>query len=475
MTDTLDLFALLQFVNHHLELVLVFVLLFAGIYFTFLFRGMQFRSFPQMIAAVSEGKTYQVGEEKNSKSLSSFQAFCVSTASRVGTGNLAGVATAISIGGPGAIFWMWAMALISSSSSFVENILGQLYKTKAQNGSYIGGPAHYISRGLQQHWLGIFFAISLIICFGIGFNSVQANTIAKAFESSFDISPLTVGLAISALTAYLIFGGNQRLAQIASFVVPIMAGIYILVSLYIVLANYALIPKIFGLIFDGAFGWGSITGGIVGEQMKKAVTMGIKRGLFSNEAGMGSSPNVGASAQVSHPVKQGMTQTLGVFLDTLVICTCTAFLILLSDQHAVTDFKGIQLTQAAVAVHVGEWGIYFIAFSILLFAFSSIMGNHFYAENNVRFISENRWVILIYRCVIVTMVFLGATSSMDLVWELSDVSMSMMALINLVAIIALAPIAKMVYQDYVSQHKMGKNPVFSKNNLPKEVKNIEEW
>ena len=470
----MDFSQILSVMNEYLEVVLITVLIFSGLYFTILFKGVQFRSLPEMLAAVSEKKSYSAQEAKSKKTLSSFQAFCVSAASRVGTGNLAGIATAISIGGPGAIFWMWTMAFMGSSSSFAENILGQLYKKRTENGTYTGGPAHYIEKGLGKRWLGIIFAISLIICFGLGFNSVQSNTIASALEKSFNIDPHYVGLVLAALTAYIIFGGDERVAKMASWIVPIMASLYILVSLYIMLINYAVLWDIFVLILSEAFSFKSFAGGLIGDQMKKAMLIGIKRGLFSNEAGMGSSPNVGASAQVSHPVKQGLTQTLGVFLDTLIICTCTAFLILLSNQHLDLSLRGIQLTQAATAFHVGDWGVYFIAFCVLLFAFSSIIGNHFYAENNVRFISDNRWFILLYRVGIVAMVFFGSISAMDLVWDLADVSMSIMALINLVVILWLSPIAKKLYQDYLKQKKEGKNPTFEKTTFP-EIKNIDAW
>ena len=386
--------------------ILIIMLLGCAVWFTIKSRFVQFRMIGEMIRLLgdSAGKG-----EKGEKHISSFQAFAVSLASRVGTGNLAGVATAVAIGGPGSVFWMWLIALLGSSSAFVESTLAQLYKEKGKD-SFIGGPAYYMLHGLGLRWMGVLFAVLISIHFGFAFNSVQSNTICAAWEGAFGIDHAWIGAILTVLTLIVIFGGIQRIAKVSSIVVPVMALGYIALALGIVLFNITRLPAVIETILSNAFGWEQAIGGSVGA----ALMQGIKRGLFSNEAGMGSAPNVAATAHVSHPVKQGLIQALGVFTDTLIICTCTAFIILFSGAPLDGSINGVQLTQQALSNEVGSIGSTFVALAILLFAFSSIIGNYYYGEANIRFITSKRSVLFIYRILVGGMVMFGALASLDL-------------------------------------------------------------
>ena len=447
--------------------ILIAMLIIVGLYFTFKTKFVQFRNIKEMFILLNDGAT----NDKEKNSVSSFQAFCISTASRVGTGNLAGIATAISIGGPGAIFWMWLIALIGSASSFIESTLAQIYKKK-DGDNYIGGPAYYMEKGLKKRWMGILFAILITIAFGLVFNSVQANTIALSLNNSFGFNKVIVGSIITILTIVIIFGGVNRIAKVSSIIVPIMAIAYILVALFIVIKNITALPEVFKMIFENAFGIHQVVGGGIGA----ALMQGIKRGLFSNEAGMGSAPNAAATATVSHPVKQGFIQTLGVFTDTLIICSCTAFIILLSDVPLDGSVKGIELTQLAINYQVGSWGGIFISICILLFAFSSIVGNYYYGETNIQFITNKKIYLSIYRIFVGLMVFFGSLVSMDIVWNLADVFMGLMAIINLIAIVLLSKIAFKALDDYMGQKKSGiKDPVFNASSIPELDNEITEW
>ena len=359
--------------------VLIIMLLGCAFRFTFKTRFVQFRMFREMIRVLGDSANKAHEGEKH---ISSFQAFAVSLASRVGTGNLAGVATAIAVGGPGAVFWMWIIALLGSASAFVESTLAQLYKRKGKE-SFIGGPAYYMRYGLGLNWMGILFAILISVTFGFAFNSVQSNTICAAMQGSFGFDPRIVGAVLTVLTLAIIFGGIQRIAKVSSVIVPVMALGYVALASGIVLFNITELPAVIKLIVSSAFGWEQAAGGTIGA----ALMQGIKRGLFSNEAGMGSAPNVAATASVTHPVKQGLIQTLGVFTDTLLICTCTAFIILFSGAPLDGSVNGVQLTQHALTLEVGKAGGIFVAVAIFLFAFSSIIGNYYYGEANIRFIT----------------------------------------------------------------------------------------
>ena len=448
--------------------ILVIMLLGCAIWFTIRTRFVQFHMLKEMIRLLGESTFQNKGKAHQ---ISSFQAFAISLASRVGTGNLAGVATAISIGGPGAVFWMWIIALLGASSAFVESTLAQLYKVRGKD-SFIGGPAYYMKKGLKQPWMGVVFAILIIFTFAFSFNTVQSNTICAAFEQAFQIEHTLMGVILTSLTLLVIFGGIQRIAKVSSIIVPLMALSYILLAFTIVLMNIPRLPEVIELIIANAFGWEQALGGGIGITLMQ----GIKRGLFSNEAGMGSAPNVAATANVSHPVKQGLIQTLGVFTDTLVICTCTAFIILISGMYIHGETNGIQLTQMALDNEIGSGGSTFVAIAILFFAFSSIIGNYFYGEANLRYLTENHKIIFIFRVLCSTMIMLGALSSLDLVWGIADICMGLMAIFNLIAITLLGKYAFRLLEDYRSQKKNGtKDPVFTKDKMKDIEQDIECW
>ena len=448
--------------------ILVALLLGCAVWFTLRTRFVQFRMIKEMVRLLGDSGGKGDAKEKH---ISSFQAFAISIASRVGTGNLAGVATAIAVGGPGAVFWMWVIALLGASSSFVESTLAQLYKIKGKD-SFIGGPAYYMRKGLKQPWMGALFAVLITITFGFAFNSVQSNTLCAAFEGAFGFDHAVVGGIITALTLTIIFGGVQRIAKVSSIIVPIMALGYIFLALFIVIMNVKHLPGVIELIIENAFGWEQALGGGIGM----ALMQGIKRGLFSNEAGMGSAPNVAATADVTHPVKQGLIQTLGVFTDTLVICTCTAFIILFSGLASTGEANGIKLTQMALNNEIGDIGTIYVAVAILFFAYSSILGNYYYGEANVRYITRQRWAIPVYRISVCGMVMFGALASLDLAWGLADIAMGFMTICNLIAIVLLGKYAFRLLEDYRIQKRSGiKNPVFTKDRMKDIEEDLECW
>lgn len=447
--------------------VMVPLLIIVGLIFTFRTKFVQVIHFKDMIRLLTEGTS-----KDDEKGISSFQAFCMSTASRVGTGNLAGVALAISIGGAGAIFWMWLLAIIGGASSFIESTLAQIYKVK-DGDTYRGGPSYYIQQGLNQRWLGIVFAILITITFGLVFNSAQSNTISEALITVFNndsIKPIYIGIILAIITALIIFGGVKRIAKVSGVIVPIMAVLYIGIAFVVIILNIKEIPAVISLIFRNAFGFEEIVGGTFGGM----VMIGIKRGLFSNEAGMGSAPNAAATAEVSHPVKQGLIQTLGVFTDTILICTCTAMIILLSDVYTVGEVSGIALTQKALSSHIGGFGNIFIAVCIFFFAFSSIIGNYYYGETNLEFINTSKTLLIVYRVFVVVMVILGTIAPLGVVWAASNIFMSLMALINLIVILLLGKKALDALEDYRKQKREGKNPVFTKKSI-EGIENVECW
>lgn len=448
--------------------ILIIMLLGCAIWFTFKTRFVQFRMIKEMIKLLGDSTEKTKNGEKH---ISSFQAFAVSLASRVGTGNLAGVATAIAVGGPGAVFWMWIIALLGASSAFVESTLAQLYKRRGKD-SFIGGPAYYMERGLGLRWMGVCFAVLISITFGFAFNSVQSNTICAAWEGAFGFDHRIIGGILTVLTILIIFGGIQRIAKVSSIIVPVMALGYVALALGIVLFNIGKLPAVLELIINNAFGWEQAIGGSIGA----ALMQGIKRGLFSNEAGMGSAPNVAATADVSHPVKQGLIQTLGVFTDTLIICTCTAFIILFSGAPLDGSVNGVQLTQHALTNEVGSVGSIFVAIAILLFAFSSIIGNYYYGEANIRFVTQKRSVLFTYRLLVGGMVMFGALASLDLAWSLADITMGLMTICNLIAISLLSRQAFLLLKDYIAQKQKGIiSPVFDKNSIPELTDKAECW
>ena len=441
--------------------ILIYLLLGVGIFFTVRTGFVQFRRFGMA------AKTMMGSRSRTCKThVSPFQAFCTSLAARIGTGNMAGVAVAIYLGGPGAVFWMWMIALLGMATSFAENILAQIYKTNNGDGTFRGGPAYYIEKALGQRWLGIIFSISLIIAFGLAFNSVQANSIAAAF-STYDIAPEYIGAALAIVSSIIIFGGVRSIFRATEVIVPVMALGYLAVSIIVVLMNISELPAVFSLIFKSAFGLETVAGGGVGYMVSQAMMNGIKRGLFSNEAGMGSAPNAAAVAQSTHPVNQGLMGMLGVFLDTIVVCTATAAIILISGMlEPGSGLTGIALTQQALSSQVGDWGSHMVAIAILLFAFSSIIANYYYGESNLRFIKDSKALIMGYRLVVVAMVFIGASSELQAVWNFADLSMGVMALINLVAIMLLSGIVIQVLKDYDEQVSAGMEPVFNRRKFP---------
>ena len=474
----MDLNELITLVNDAIwGYVLIFVLVACGVWFTFKTRFVQFRMVGEMFRLLTDSAVNTVEEQvkeqkkgETSKHISSFQAFAVSVATRVGTGNLAGVASAIAIGGPGSVFWMWLIALIGSATAFVESTLAQLYKQKHKD-SFIGGPAYYIQKGLKQRWMAITFAILITCQFGLSNNSIQANTICGAMQEAFGWSPLWVGLFLAILALFIVFGGIQRIAQVSAVLVPVMAVGYLLLAIVIIIMNIGLIPDVFKIIVEDAFGIQQIAGGGIGA----TIINGVKRGLFSNEAGEGSAPNVAATASVSHPVKQGLIQALGVFTDTLLVCSCTSFIILISGLYKVPELNGIALTQTALQSEVGAMGPIFIAVAILLFAFSSIIGNYYYGEANIRFITPNNTVMTIYRiCSAGVMVMFGALASFELVWNIVDFFMAFLTACNLIAIVILGRYAFRLLDDYRQQKRKGiKEPVFHRRQLPEIEDEIE--
>ncbi len=450
--------------------LLIGLLLIAAVWFTFKSRGVQFRMFGEMWRLLAaSGKKEGDGKKDSHHTVSSFQAFAVSIASRVGTGNLAGVATAIAIGGAGSIFWMWVIALLGSASAFVESTLAQLYKVRGEN-SFKGGPAYYIQKGLGKRWWAVIFAVLISITFGLAFNSVQSNTMTAAAKVSFGWDPLIVGAIITIASMLVIFGGIQRISRFSEIVVPVMAIAYILLALFILIINVGKIPHMFATIVSEAFTGSAALGGGVGS----ALLMGIKRGLFSNEAGEGSAPNVAATASVSHPVKQGLLQSLAVFTDTLLICTCTAFIILMSGIYENGE-SGIALTQSALESEVGSIGSTFVAVAVFFFAFTSIVSNYYYGETNLQFISSKKWLVTAYRILVGCIVMVGAVTSLEFVWGMADIFMGLMTLCNLLAIFLLGKYAMRLLRDYQAQRKAGKNPVYHSSTIPEIADETECW
>lgn len=438
--------------------ILIIMLVGTGIYFTIRTRGVQFRLLKDGIKSMLEKSGV---DEDGNKKVSSFQALMISTASRVGTGNIAGIATAIAAGGPGAVFWMWVTAIIGGASAFIESTLAQVYKVKV-DGQFRGGPSYYMEKALGKRWMGVLFSVLLIICFAYGFNGLQSYNISSALEYyipnySDTLFPMLVGIVLAVLTGLVIWGGVHRIGFISSVLVPVMALAYILMGIVTMIMHITELPNIFALIFKSAFDVKAIMGGFAGS----AVVIGIKRGLFSNEAGMGSAPNASASADVNHPVQQGLVQVISVFIDTLMVCSSTAMMLFVSGvQGESGTLDGIPYVQAAISKNVGEWGIHFITFAIFAFAFSSLIGNYYYAESNILFIKNNKVLLNAFRVTCVVAIFLGAQADFSLAWNLADVTMGFMAIVNIIAILLLGNVAIKVLKHYEQQKKDGKEIKF---------------
>lgn len=473
LNDTL--MALVDKLNGPLWDFLVIFLVAVGLFYTLITGAVQLRLFLHSIKIMKNSR--KVGDDDHG--ITPFQAFVTGLASRVGVGNVAGVAIAIAIGGPGAVFWMWITAFLGMSSAFVESSLAQLFKIRDPlNKQFRGGPAYYITQGLKQKWLGVVFAIALILTYGFVFNAVQSNSIVSATDHAwgwnqanpviFNTEISLVGIGLVILTAAVIFGGIKRISKVAESFVPFMAILYLIVAVYIAIINLPMLPEMFALIFREAFNFDAAAGGFFGSMVSAAMMAGIKRGLFSNEAGMGSAPNAAAASDVKHPVNQGLVQMLGVFVDTFIVCTCTAIIILASGLYGESSYSGVQLTQMSLEAQIGSWGSDFLAIILFMFCYSSVIGNYAYAESNMQFINNNPTIMTIFRVLVCVMVYIGSIMSIPLVWNAADLFMGIMATINLFAIVLLTPYLMMLLKDYTSQLKRGvKDPEFKLDQHPK--------
>lgn len=457
---------IISFINDALySYVLIIILVLGGVFFTFRTRFAQFRLFKEQIKSVKE--------KPNKNGVSSFQALMVSTASRVGTGNIIGVSTAICMGGFGSVFWMWIIAIIGAASALIESTLAQIYKRRGPDGSF-GGPAYYIETALKCRPLAIVFSVLLIITYGFGFNMLASYNLQSTFSAygfyNPDYTPWIIGFVVAALVCYCLFGGGKRIAKTTEILVPLMGVAYVLIAVIIVLINVTSLPDIFGRIFSEAFDFKAIFGGFSGS----AVMYGIKRGLFSNEAGVGSAPNASAAADVDHPVKQGLVQVLSVFIDTVLICSATAFMCMSSGVEPSEALSGAAYIQAALSKTLGDFGPLFITVSMMLFAFTTLLGNLFYVDKcwgHIAGREPSKNFKQIYYIIASLIIFVGAGLSADFLWNVADITMGLMTLINMPVIIILSKYAVAAIKDYELQRKQGKNPVFyAKNiNLPHDV------
>lgn len=449
--------------------LIIIVLVGSGLWYTLSTRFVQVRMLKEMVWLLTSG----FGEKTTGSTISSFQAFCVSTASRVGVGNIAGVAIAIVTGGPGAVFWMWVIAFMGCATGFIESTLAQIYKLPREGGAFHGGPAYYIQNALKSPGIAKLFAVLLSVTFGLIYVSVQANTIALSVETAFGVTPLITALVLCVLTAMVIFGGMSRIAKFTEWLVPFMAGLYIIVALIIVVLNIEKVPGMFALIIHDAFSPQAAVGGGIGT----AIMTGIKRGLFSNEAGEGSVPNAAATADVSHPIQQGLVQSFGVYVDTWIVCSASAFIVLLTGQYTIGgELTGIALAQASLASVFGSLAPSAVAVMIFLFAFSSVVGNYYYGEINIAFFEGNtRLYLNVFRVLVVAMVLFGSLAELSLVWNLADLFMGFLALTNLYAIARLAKYVHIAFADYLEQKKRGiANPTFDPAIMPDKT-GIHAW
>ncbi len=440
-----------------------------AVWFTYKLGGLQFRYFPLMIRQLLESNN-SADKSDGGKHVSSFHAFVVSLASRIGTGNLAGVASAIFVGGPGAIFWMWVMALFGSATAFVEATLAQLYKRRGKDAFY-GGPAYYMLHGLHSRWLGVLFSICMTITFGMANQIMQSNQISTSLADTIGLSPLSFAIALSVLTGVIIIGGIHRIARFSAIVVPFMAVAYMLLAIYVIGSNITAVPEMLRIIVSDAFGLEQATGGAIGI----TVMQGVKRGLFSNEAGEGSAPNAAAVAETSHPAKQGLVQALGVFTDTLLVCTCTAMIILLSGVYKTGDADGILLTTRSLETEIGPAARYFVSVAIFFFAYSSIIGNYYYGETAMRYISTKKSVLRVYQAFTVVMVILGGILVLDEIWSLIDLCMCSIVVLNVYAILRLSPKVVFLWKNYREQLSENRNPEFRKEMMAKHKDDLEAW
>lgn len=439
--------------------ILIFTLIPIGLIFTIWSRGVQFRLFGSMFSVLGQGFQHETDQP------SSFQALALSVAGRVGGGNIAGVAVAMALGGPGAIFWMWIVGLVGMATSYFECTLAQVYKQKEPNGDFRGGPAYYIKHGLGKKLgpaapvMGIIYSLLLLVTFGFAFICFQSFAVTNSVESAFAVPRWLSALILAAVVGVVIFGGVRRISAVVEFIVPIMAIFYAILGLLVLLLNFNEIPAAFSTIFTSAFGLNEAVGGGIGA----AIMQGVRRGLFSNEAGLGSAPNVAAAAYVEHPAQQGMVQSLSVFIDTIIMCTVTALIIILSTQSYIgNDADGVVMTQLALADHIGNWAEYFIAFALFLFALSSIMYSYYLGETAVDYyLQDNQIAFNAYRFIVLGFVMFGALLDLQAVFGFADVTMGLLAIVNLIAVAMLFPIGLRVMKDFDDQRKAGvKVPIF---------------
>ncbi len=448
--------------------VVLAMLVGCSLYFTVRLGFVQFRHLGEMLQQLRGSvSTTQPDASQQRHTVNSFQAFAISLASRVGTGNLAGVASAIAVGGAGAVMWMWVMALLASATAFMEATLAQLFKRRGED-AYYGGPAFYMLHGLHNRWMGVLFGVGILLSFGMSNQMVQSRTICDAVGAVLGWNEVAVALVLMLLTMLVVFGGVRRISRFSAVVVPVMAVGYLLLSFYILMVNIQQVPAMLRLIVDSAFGLRQAGGGMVGM----AVMQGVKRGLFSNEAGEGSAPHAAATASISHPVKQGLLQSLGVFVDTLLICTCTAFVILLSGLYDSGE-DGSILTGTAMQFHLGAFGRWYLTLIVFLFAFSTIIGNYFYGESNIRFMTHRRWPILAFRVVSALTVFFGGLVTLSQAWSAIDLMMAFIVVVNLVAVLRLAKYVYRLKDDYFRQRREGRDPVFHRSQMPE--LDLEAW
>ena len=469
----LDIFTILNQIDSIMYYpILIIVMALAGLYFTIKTRGVQIRLFGESIKILLEPPT-------DNSNVSSLQAMLVSTASRVGTGNIIGVSTAICLGGPGACFWMWIMCIIGASSAFVESTLAQIYKRKGADGQAFGGPAYYIEEALHKHKLALLFCICLIATYGLGFNLLCSYNLQSTFidYSFYDptMTPLIVGALLALFTAYCLFGGGKRIVKMTSTIVPLMGVSYVIICLIVILMNLFYIPSMFMLIFQNAFDFQSIAGGVAGSCM----IYGIKRGLYSNEAGVGSAPNASASAMVSHPAKQGLAQTLSVYIDTLLLCTATALMCLSTGVARNAAVSGAPYVQNAIFSVFGPIGPIFITVAMVLFASTTLIGNLYYVDNALIFLNNKkkpskRFMNVFYvLCSLV--IFVGAIIPMDTAWAMADITMGAMTLINLPVCVMLSKVAIDCLRDYEKQKKSGRDPIFKASSIGLNEAEIDFW
>lgn len=452
--------------------ILIIVMVMAGLYFTAKTRGVQIRLFVDSLRILMEPPDTE-------NSISSLQAMLVSTASRVGTGNIIGVSTAICLGGPGACFWMWLMCIIGASSAFIESTLAQIYKRKDHEGHFYGGPAYYIEHGLHKHKLALLFCIFLIATYGVGFNLLCSYNLQSTFMDYSFYHPLTtpiiIGVILALFTAYCLLGGGKRIVKITSTVVPFMGISYVAICLIVIFLNIQHIPDMFLLIFQDAFDFQSIFGGVAGSCM----VYGIKRGLYSNEAGVGSAPNASASANVSHPAKQGLAQTLSVYIDTLLLCTATALMCLSTGVPATEAVSGAPYVQIAISTVFGAIGPIFITVAMVLFAFTTLIGNLYYVDNALIFLNNKKKLsesfMRIFHILCAVVVFVGAIIPMDAAWAMADITMGGMTLINLPVCVLLSKAAIDCMRDYEKQRKLGIKPVFKASDIGLNLEELNHW